>query len=313
VKEIYTSEVNQICNRHGIAIKDLNSITGSFDKKLFFINHAFLLRISVTSMAGEQARFRRVATLDFVPRIQQVGVLEGEAGPLYYTLLTSLPGADFVHAYPETTLAQQKQLGQDLAGFLDHLHTLTGTTYDIGLYVPLIPNFTGTWQEGHQTYWERLKQATAALELKPDSRELVENAFQFLAVSSAALDYQAGSKLLHNDLHPQNILLDHGRFSGVIDWECSQFGEADFELCHLIHWCLYPPQFDLDFRPFLGAFFQASPQCTQVPGLAERLTIYQIEHELQQLIWQGSRAEAERMPRLKQWLEGGVADLLSQI
>ena len=74
------------------------------------------------------------------------------------------------------------------------------------------------------------------------------------------------------------------------------FGEADFELCHLIHWCVYPPKSSIDYRPFLRALFQAAPKCTQVPNLAQRLTIYQIEHEIQQIIWQCSETEAWRVP-----------------
>jgi aminoglycoside phosphotransferase (APT) family kinase protein len=309
----YPAEVSRICERYKIEIKDLVSVTGSFDKKLFLINNESLLRVSETTMEGEQERFRRIANLPFVPRIKQVGVLEREAGPLYYTLLTLLPGDDFVNVYSETTLVQQEQLGRDIAVFLDNLHTFTGTYYDIGLYIPAVPNFTGTWRGGHQKYWELLQPGVEALPLKPDSLMICESAFRFLDASSEALDFQTGPKLLHNDFHPKNILLHHGNFSGVIDWECSQFGEADFELCHFIHWCLYPPKPNIDFRPFLRALFQALPKCTQVPDIAKRLAIYQVEHEIQQIIWQGSKAEADRVPRITRWIDGGVDDLLRQI
>jgi aminoglycoside phosphotransferase (APT) family kinase protein len=127
------------------------------------------------------------------------------------------------------------------------------------------------------------------------------------------LDFQTGPKLLHNDFHPKNMLLYQGKFSGVIDWECSQFGEADFELCHLIHWCLYPSKSNMDCRTFLRALFEASPTCTQVPDLAQRLTIYQIEHEIQQIIWHGSEDESWRIPRLVCWMDGCVDDLCREI
>lgn len=307
------AEVCQICTKHRIEIKDLRSTTGSFDKQIFFINHELLLRVSTTSMEGEQERFRRVAALQHVPHIQHIGVLEHQAGSVYYTLLTLLPGVDFVTAYPETTVAQQEQLGKDVAGFLDSLHAYSGTHNDIGLYVPALPEFSGTWRAGHQRYWELLKQGSATLQLQPDSHRIFEEAFQFMSASAGALDHQTGPVLLHNDFHPGNILLHQGCFSGVIDWECSQVGEADFDLCHLIHWCLYPPLPTLDFRMFLRALFQSAPKCAQVPGLAERLTLYQVEHEIQQIIWQGREAEAVRVPRIVQWMDGGVGDLLREV
>jgi aminoglycoside phosphotransferase (APT) family kinase protein len=312
-EEIDFTEVHQICTEHQIEIKDLKSIAGSFGKRIFLINQELLLRVSGTSMTLEQEKFRRVATLRFVPRIIHIGTLKREAGPIYYTLLNLLPGDDFVNVYQETTEAQQKQLGEDIAGFLDTLQEINGTHYDIGLYVPALPHFSGTWRDGHQEYWELLKQESARLHLKPDSLQVIERAYRFLQATSAVLDFQTGPKLLHNDFHPRNVLLYQGLFSGVIDWECSQFGEADFELCHLIHWCLYPPESNIDFRTFLRALFEASPRCAQVPNLAQRLTIYQIEHEIQQIIWNASEAESWRVPRLVRWMDGCVDDLFREI
>jgi aminoglycoside phosphotransferase (APT) family kinase protein len=195
---------------------------------------------------------------------------------------------------------------------LDGLQEFHGTDYDMGLYVAAIPHFSGTWREGHQKYWGFLKRGFEKLHLKPDSIQVFKRVFQFLRTSAAVLDFQTGPKLLHNDLHPGNILLRQGRFSGVIDWECSQFGEADFELCHFIHWCLYPPKSNMDFRIFLRAVFEASPKCTQVPNLVQRLTIYQIEHEMQQMIWNAVDTESLRVPRILRWMDGCVEDLFRE-
>lgn len=313
MQEQNSIEVGQICARHQIEVKKLAAITGSFDKRIFFINDKLLLRVSETSMAAEQAKFRRVAGLDLVPRVLHTGVLECEPDPLFYTLLTLLPGDDSVNVYTDTSVAQQRQLGKEIAQFLDSLHCLIGTAYDIGLYVPAIPDFMGSWRAGHEQYWTLLKTAAAGLGLQPETNRIFDQAFHFLEDSAAALDYQAGPKLLHNDFHPKNILLDGGRFSGVIDWECSQYGEGDFDLCHLIHWCLYPPRLDIDFRPFLGGLLDASPTCAQAPGLVTRLTIYQIEHEIQQIVWHSSAAEAERAPRILHWMDGSVNDILRQV
>jgi len=229
-RDITFVEVNQICARHQIEIMDLESTTGSFGKKIFFINQQLLLRVSETPMTLEQEKFKRVANLNFVPKILHVGVLKDDTGSIFYTMLTLLPGDDFVNIYHETTLTQQKQLGQDVAVFLDNLEEINGTNYDIGLYIPALPCFSGTWRAGHQRYWEILERESAGLHLKPESIQVFEKAFRFLRKSISVLDFQTGPKLLHNDFHPKNILLNQGRFSGAIDWECSQFGEADFEL-----------------------------------------------------------------------------------
>lgn len=105
----------------------------------------------------------RVEALDFVPKILHDGMLENETTLVFYIILTLLPGDDFVNIYHETTLAQQIQLGQDVAIFLGDLGEITGRNYDIGPYIPILPHFTGTWSAGHQRYWEILEQGSAAL------------------------------------------------------------------------------------------------------------------------------------------------------
>ncbi len=69
------------------------------------------MRVSETPMAHEQEKFGRVSALNFVPKIMHVGILERDAGRVYYTLLTLLPADDFQNVYLKTTVAQQKQLG----------------------------------------------------------------------------------------------------------------------------------------------------------------------------------------------------------
>ncbi|MBZ0291394.1 MAG: phosphotransferase, partial [Anaerolineae bacterium] len=198
-REIDFTDVHQICAEHQIEIRELKSVSGSFGKKIFFINQELLLRVSEAPMTLEQEKFRRIATLNFVPKIVHTGALKRKGGLLHYTLLTLLPGDDFVNVYQEMTEAQQIQLGVDTAGFLENLQEFHGQYYDIGLYVAALPHFSGTWRDGHQQYWELLKQESGKLHLKPDSLQVFDSAFRFLQASAKALVYQSGPKLLHND------------------------------------------------------------------------------------------------------------------
>ena len=43
-----------------------------------------------------------------------------------------------------------------------------------------------------------------------------------------------------------------------------------------------------------------------IPDAAKRLTIYQLEHEINQLIWNGAEQEDVRMPRISGWLDGKI-------
>lgn len=128
----------------------------------------------------------------------------------------------------------------------------------------------------------------------------------------SSLEYQAGARLLHNDFHPKNIIIHEGQLAGIIDWECSQFGEADFELAHLFHWCIYPTIPDNNLSLYLKSIVKNLQSISGVPNFEKRLTIYQLEHELNQLMWNGLKQEEERMQRINGWLSGQIHALLEE-
>jgi thiamine kinase-like enzyme len=139
---------------------------------------------------------------------------------------------------------------------------------------------------------------------------MISKAFDYIYANMDSLEYQEGAKLLHNDFHPKNIIVHEGRLSGVIDWECSQFGEADFDLAHLFHWCIYPIVQENNLHILLKSVVVNLRVVSIIPDIERRFTIYQLEHELNQLIWRGKKQEAERIPRINGWLNGEVSDFL---
>lgn len=297
--------LERILTRHGIANADVSLIKSADREHLFFINDEYVLRISEGNNDSHIEKLRRIEGLASVQRLVAYGAIE--SGTLYYYLLSAkLKGIDLIDAASSMSLAQMAELGGGIGGFLDALHVKAGSRYDIGHYIPIIPGHKDSWAQGHSKYWEYMQKSLGAIELRSEHKAIFNEAFAYLYASAGALDFQQGPALLHNDLHPKNIIVDHGVFSGVIDWECSQYGEPDFELCHFIHWCVYPPKPDINLKPFLSALMAKRPRCAQAPRLHERLTIYQIEHEIMQIIWSKGKAQDERAPKLVRWMNGQV-------
>ncbi len=295
-------------NSRGIPVDSLQTVKGSFDKDIFLVNGTHVLRPSHADMTKELDSFRRIAHLQHVPRIVDSGTFESD-GTCQFILVSLLPGDDLIGAQENLCEAESEELGRALAAFLDSLHGISGTSWDIGHYVPLVPQPVQSWRSGHRAYREFLE--SSLKDLPCAEKPVYGRAFSLLRELEDSLSFQGGPVLLHNDFHPKNIIVNRGRFSGVIDWECSQFGEADFELCHLIHWCLFPPKEGSGFHPVLGSLLRARPRCTRVSDLEARLTIYQIEHELVQILWSGGSRAAECERRLEVWLSGAVGKLLA--
>lgn len=275
----------------------------------YLIDDKYILRISKNELS-EKVKLQAVQSLEFVPKIHSSGTFDVSGNNFYYLVIDYLRGDDLLSVLPILTPAQTHKIGDNIAIFLKELHMITGTSYDIGHYIPTIPNYEYSWQQGHLEYVESLNIGLSGLNPKVESKRIIQSAFEYIRTNIKCLEYQTGPRLLHNDLHPKNIIINNGELSGIIDWECSQFGEADFDIAHLIQWCIYPPKPEMRFDSLLKSLFESNAFTQNVPNIGKRLTIYQLEHELNQLIWNGMNQEEERMNRISGWLNNQVDHLL---
>jgi hypothetical protein len=51
--------------------------------------------------------------------------------------------------------------------------------------------------------------------------------------AGAAVPPLSGDDLVHLDFHPRNVLVDHGRITGVVDWDGARQGDRHFDLMTL--------------------------------------------------------------------------------
>jgi aminoglycoside phosphotransferase (APT) family kinase protein len=243
------------------------------------------------------------------PKIHSTGTLISYGKEYEYLVADYMEGSELFSALKELTEEQSLLMGKDIACFLMNLHSVTDASYDIGHYIPTISRYKGSWKEGHHEYIKMLRNSLSA---EHTGENIITSAFDYINENIDCLEYQVGAKLLHNDFHPRNIIVKDGRLVGVIDWECSQYGEADFELAHLFHWCIYPPEQGCQFELLLKSLIETLGIAIEIPELAKRMTIYQLEHELNQLVWNGRQQEEERIQRINGWLNGQIEELLKK-
>lgn len=265
---------------------------------------------------GDVAKLAPLASIRRTPKVihQGMGTIGGQQ--LHYALIDYVAGETLFSAYPAMSPEERRRVAADLSDFMKSLHDIRGQAYDIGHYIPTLPQYTGLWQLGHQRYAQYLSEQVDLLPLTSPERQILTRAFDFMEAHNPALRQAVGPRLLHNDLHPKNIIVNHGRLAGVIDWECAQFGEPDFELSHIVHWSLCPEPDAPDFRTIAEGLLSA--HCNQFPKavLAARITIYQLEHEIHQLVWCRANearwaVEApKRLARIEGWLDGLIERLL---
>jgi aminoglycoside phosphotransferase (APT) family kinase protein len=277
----------------------------------YLLDDRYILRLS-KSILDEQMKQDRVKFVSYVPQIHSSGSFSASGEKYFYLITDYVQGDDLWSVIQQLTDEQKRNIGSETAQFLNELHSITGTSYDIGHYIATIPDFKETWKDGHLKYAESLSNSISETNSGCLSNNTVSKAFDYIYTNIDSLEYQAGARLLHNDFHPKNIIVHEGRLIGIIDWECSQFGEADFELVHLFHWCIYPSILDNNLCLFLKSVVENLQSASEVPNIEKRLTIYQLEHELNQLIWNGKKQEEERVQRINGWLNGQIDALLEK-
>lgn len=308
--------IREICQANQLRCNKIIGVVGSFDKELYFIDDKYLMRISKKSMLEEQIKIDRIKDLKHVPKIVHSSDQSNTDSKIYYLILQYIQGSELFTSYNNLQDQNIHDLGVEIADFLSELHTIRGQCYDIGHYIPIIPSYNKSWKLGHQKYWGDIYKGLKEIQLSDDVQQILDLSNVYINANLSSLDFERGPSLLHNDFHYKNIIVNNNAFSGVIDWECSQYGEADFDLIHLLHWSLFPPSRDCDTIQLFNTVFLHYMKKSSIPMIEKRLTIYLLEHDFIQILWsQGKRAD-EFLPRIEWWvksLEKYIGDLLNNV
>lgn len=306
---IQIGEIYKLLQSDNISANEIEFYQENGNVTSYLIDGKYILKTS-TSAFDEQVKLERVKSLNLTPKIQSYGTYMISGCEYYYMLIDYIQGNELWSVAQNLSDKEKYNIGKEISQFLNELHSISDVYYDIGFYIPTIPQYGKTWKEGHIEYAAILQNGLSNLNLELSSQQAISKAFEYIYSNIGSLNYQTGAKLLHNDFHPKNIIVCNGGLAGVIDWECSQFGEADFDLAHLFHWCIYPMIQENSLDILLKSILDNLRIITTIPDIEKRFTIYQLEHELNQIIWNGKKQEEERIRRINGWLNGRVNALL---
>lgn len=306
-------DISMICNTHQLKCNKITKTIGSFDKELFIVDDKYLIRTSRQPMNDEEIKINRIKDLKHVPKIIHASEQSIADGTIYYIILEYLEGCELYSIYNDLNDQNIYDIGVEISNFLFELHSIRGKRYDIGHYTAIILDYDDTWRSGHEKYWSYIYNSLKKMQLESNVHQLLEVSNEYIKNNISSLDFESGPSLLHNDFHYKNIIIHDNVFSGVIDWECSQYGEIDFDLIHLLHWSLFPPSKALNMKALFNIVFKLQMNKCSIPMIGKRLTIYMLEHDFIQILWsQGKRAD-EFLPRIKWWVSGSLEEYIQNI
>lgn len=306
-------DIRFICLAHQLECNKITKIIGSFNKELFFIDDKYLIRTSKQSMLDEQYKINRIKELKNVPKIVYTSDQSSSNSKIYYLILEYIQGFELFTNYKDLCDQNKRDIGVEIANFLFSLHSIKGENYDIGHYMPIIPGRHKSWRTGHELYWDYIYNGLKNIQLPNSVQQILELSNKYINTNISSLDYENGPSLLHNDFHYKNIIIHNNSFSGVIDWECSQYGEPDFDLIHLLHWCLFPQPKNFEMTLLFDTIFLYYMEKVSIPMIEKRLTIYLLEHDFIQILWSNGKRADELLSRIKWWVSGSLEKYIQNL
>jgi aminoglycoside phosphotransferase (APT) family kinase protein len=288
-----------------------------------FINDDLVLRYTTEEsgkqrLARERELLEELKSLPVVPKVLAEGRLPGSDEGVYQ-LQTRIPGQTMRELWASVSESRRIGLVHELAGYVREFHRISRSRYRIGFYQSAIRDWEGSWIEGHDRYIAQLLGGIYRRSPSPVEREVVKRAERYYEDHRNALAYATGPHLGHGDLHFLNVLATDSGITGILDWEWAFDGgvEPEFDLDALVRWSVFPADFDdgenpptaEEFRSVMPEVLRAYLEVAAIPRLYERLTIYQIEHDLYHLQFWNPAIPKRPIARLAEWVDDAILDL----
>lgn len=303
------SDIRIICHRHNLVCHQIKKVIGSFDKELFVVDDKYLIRTSKKPMITEQEKINRVKDLNLAPHIlHSSAYIKNEK--IHYLIMDYLSGEQLFSIIENLNDNEIVKISDEILSFLTQLHNIKADKYDIGHYITIVSS-QDKWLAGHKKYWNYIVDGLRKLKLTDTQSHLLKTADEYIERNIGCLDYQQKPSLLHNDFHYKNIIISGDRVSGIIDWECSQFGEIDFDLIHLLYLSFFSTSNNM--KKVFNTTFLSQMKQHHIFMIEKRLTIYMLEHDFIQLLWCCGSDKDVYTSRIKRYLNGELESYLANL
>jgi aminoglycoside phosphotransferase (APT) family kinase protein len=219
------------------------------------------------------------------PRIVAVGKGGGDD----WVAVERVPGVPLVRCWPSLSREQRQQAVAELAWILQRVHATEVPEELAGAEDP--PQLL---QPGAHATEPLLAAIERARGMDHVDRGVLEELRGYVRTKRGVLDPFESTRLIHGDLHFQNVLWDGSHVAALLDLEFARPAPSDLDLDVFLRFCAYPALFvpegrehearreDYDEVPdWLRLEY---PALFEHPDLVERLRIYSIAFDMKALL-----------------------------
>ena len=267
----------------------------------------YVMRISATPGTRRLEYETEVAAL-LPPEVGYPDIVKyGQADFGEWLITRRVPGQVLSRAWPTMREDGRQHAVHQLGRALEALHQVKPTSGADGLYPPFLGEHS--LECPHQLPVPRLlrliRRAAGMPFVEKPMLEALASRVERLADT---IDTDGDERLIHGDLHFENVLWDGSRITAVLDFEWARPGPSDLDLDVLLRFCADPALHvgddyrdrtrKEDYRPVPGWLKQAYPALFAHPRLNDRLFVYCVSYDVRALLVDPPRRPVDQLTPL---------------
>lgn len=259
---------------------NVEKINVGFTNTIYCVNDAFIVKLC-TNLGNEENFKKEIEFYNsnrenpLIPKLYYSSVEKGEI-PYYYEIIEKVKGVSLYNVWHTLSSEQREEIIKQICMAMKEIHSNTASPYDWADY----------FKKQISLLYSEAKENNI---FNKEECDLIEQAYSKFEHFLKSEDFV----LVHNDLHFDNIFYNDGEIK-LIDFERAMFAPKDFELDIFFRMVRKPWKYASeeterftnasDYANIEAYVHEYYPELVNVPFLAQRLAIYDIVYNLEQLV-----------------------------
>jgi len=232
---------SSILKYQGITFDTLEPLSGGFINSVFRVDEKFVLRFQRSN--SERSRLKLECELvmalpDTIPVANLV--VYGDFENHTYQLWQYVKGVLLADAWCEFNHAQRRVVIDEIIEALNALHEIKVNKFGMWCLGGPISDSWLDYLKGVFSICSQHMLSQPHCAIYGALVDEIDSQFHDLITP---LQWSPQARLIHNDLHSTNIIVENGHLASILDWEIAIGGPVDLEWYKMEHFCRDPQSF----------------------------------------------------------------------
>lgn len=261
-------------------IKNISKINAGFTNSVYSADDKYIIKIcnnkkNEMNFKNEIEFYKNNIGNKYIPKLYSF-YISNTADDFSYEIIEKIDGKSLYFVWHELDESKREQVVKEIVSMMKSFHSIKGKSYDWGLYIK-----------------EKLEQNfKKCFDLELFSKDEKNLAGQLLKSITPYLE-SSNFRLVHSDIHFDNIIYCNDGQIKIIDFETSLYAPIDYELDIFLRMCNNPLKYASeeaenlvkieDYKNIEKYFKEYYPEIYKIDNFEIRHEIYNLEANLRLL------------------------------